>query len=134
MIYFLMPFAAWFVAGSLKYAINRIRFGSRANELIGYGGFPSTHTSIVSTVVWYIALTEGINASVFGVALTVAFIVLIDALSLRKNIEKHAKILNQMISSDERLREKIGHTPVEVCGGIFTGLLVALSFSIFHNY
>lgn len=132
MIYFLMPFIAWFVAGSLKYIINRIRFGNRANELIGYGGFPSTHTTIASTVVWYIGLNEGINTSVFGVALTLVFIVIIDALSLRKNIEKHAKILNQITLSDVKLREKIGHTPLEVFGGILTGLLVALIFMKFH--
>ena len=132
MIYFLMPFVAWFVAGSLKYIINRIRFGSRANELVGYGGFPSTHTTIASTVVWYIGLDEGVNTSVFGVALTMAFVVIIDALSLRKNIEKHAKILNQIISNDVKLREKIGHTPFEVLGGIFTGLLVAMIFLKFH--
>ncbi len=130
MTYFLMPFAAWFFAGSLKYAINRIRFGAEANNLVGYGGFPSTHTTIVTTIVWYIGLTEGINNSIFGVALAMAFIVVIDSLSLRKNIGKHAKILNKLIDDDQKLREKMGHTPIEVLGGIFSGFLVSF---IFYN-
>lgn len=127
--YALTPFFAWLAAGSLKFAINSIRAGKPAFGLIGYGGLPSNHSAIVCSMAMLIALREGIAHPAFGVALTLAFIVILDASSLRRQVGKHAGAINRIAANDRShvtLRERMGHTPVEICAGIVTGAVVAL--------
>ena len=68
--YLLTPFIAWLIAGSLKFAINTIRAEKLAFELIGYGGLPSNHAAIVSSMAGLIAFKEGVQHPAFGVAIT----------------------------------------------------------------
>jgi hypothetical protein len=126
--YLITPFLAWLWAGILKFTINSIRAKQLAFGLIGYGGLPSNHSSIVSSMATLIALKEGVNHPAFGVAITVAFIVMLDANSLRREIGKHAVAINQLVSpvsTPENLRERIGHTRLEILTGILVGYLVA---------
>lgn len=128
--YVCTPFIAWLAAGSLKFVINSIRAGKFAFGLIGYGGLPSNHSAIVSSMAALIALKESISHPAFGVALTVAFIVILDASSLRRQVGKHASAINRMATSDTShitLRERMGHTPVEIAAGILVGILVAFT-------
>jgi acid phosphatase family membrane protein YuiD len=76
-----------------------------------------------------IALKEGIHHPAFGVALTLAFIVLLDASSLRKQVGKQAVLINQLAKATNLqggLRERIGHTLIEIVAGVVVGTLVAL--------
>ena len=128
--YLLTPFVAWLVAGSLKFAINSLRAGKLAFGLIGYGGLPSNHSSIVSSMAALIAFKEGIQHPAFGVAVALAFIVLLDANSLRRQIGKQAQAINQLAREGNTaqaspLRERIGHTKLELAAGIVVGVLVA---------
>ena len=93
--YLLAPFAAWLAAGCLKFAINSLRAGKPAFGLIGYGGMPSNHSAIVSSMAALTALREGLDSAAFGVALTLAFIVMLDAASLRRQVGRHAQALNE---------------------------------------
>ena len=65
--YLLAPFAAWLAAGCLKFAINSLRAGKPAFGLIGYGGMPSNHSAIVSSMAALTALREGLDSA--GLAL-----------------------------------------------------------------
>ncbi len=125
--YLVMPFLAWLVAGSSKFAVNSIRAKQLAFGLIGYGGFPSNHSAIVSSMAALIAFKEGIEHPAFGVALALAFIVLLDANSLRRQIGKQAEAINrlQSNSNESPLRERIGHTKIELLGGIVVGIATA---------
>lgn len=125
-LYLITPFAAWLVAGCLKFAINSLRAGRPAFGLIGYGGLPSNHSAIVSSTAALIALREGMAHPAFGVAVTLAFIVMLDANSLRRQIGRHAEAINKMRDGGEKpLRERMGHTRVEIAAGILTGCMVA---------
>lgn len=131
--YLMMPFIAWLVAGSTKFLVNSIRAKQLAFGLIGYGGFPSNHSAIVSSMAALIAFKEGIEHPAFGVALALAFIVLLDANSLRRQIGKQAEAINALQNATEKtspplfspLRERIGHTKIELLGGILVGILTA---------
>ena len=126
--YLLTPFLAWLVAGVLKFTINSIRAGKPAFGLIGYGGLPSNHSAIVSSMAALIALREGIGHPAFGVALTLAFIVMLDANSLRRQIGKQAEAINALARQQgqpTQLRERIGHTRLEIAAGIVVGIAVA---------
>jgi acid phosphatase family membrane protein YuiD len=123
--YALTPFLAWLVAGVLKFAINSFRARRLAFDLIGYGGLPSNHSAIVSSMATLIALKEGINSSSFGVAIALAFIVILDASSLRRQVGKHAIAINNLNNASNVnplfLRERIGHTRFEILAGILVG-------------
>jgi acid phosphatase family membrane protein YuiD len=124
-IYILTPFSAWVIAGGVKFLINSIKSRQLAFHQIGYGGMPSSHSAIVCSVAAMTAFREGVESSVFVVALTLAFVVMMDAMDLRRKIGQHAERLNLLSSDLPKLRERVGHTPVEVLAGVLTGIFTA---------
>jgi len=126
--YALTPFLAWLVAGVSKFAINSFKAKKLVFGLIGYGGFPSNHSAIVSSMAALIALKDGMGTPAFGVAVTLAFVVMLDANSLRQQVGKHATAINKLAADTadhQALRERIGHTRWEIAAGIAVGIAVA---------
>lgn len=126
--YALTPFLAWLVAGVSKFIINSVKAQQLAFGLLGYGGLPSNHSAIVSSMATLIALKEGIGHPAFGVAVTLAFVVMLDANSLRRQVGKHAVAINKLAegaSDHQALRERMGHTRLEITAGIAVGITVA---------
>lgn len=131
--YAITPFLAWLVAGCLKFVVNTIRARKLAFGLVGYGGFPSNHSSIVSSMPALIAFKEGMDHPAFGVALTLAFIVMLDASSLRKQVGRHAISINRLtqgLDKHDVHRERMGHTPIEIAGGVLVGIGVAWTMTL----
>lgn len=130
--YLLTPFLAWLAAGCSKFAINSLKTGKPAFGLIGYGGLPSNHSAIVSAMAALIAFKQGLDQPAFGVALTLAFIVMLDANSLRLQVGRHAAAINSLARESfvhRPLRERMGHTRIEIAAGILVGILVAWGVS-----
>lgn len=125
--YLITPFFAWLVAGCAKFAINTNRAKRLAFDLIGYGGMPSNHSSIVSSAAAIIVFNEGFQEPALVVGLTLAFIVILDASSLRQQVGKHAKAINILNENkkEKLLRERMGHTRFEILAGIVTGIASA---------
>jgi acid phosphatase family membrane protein YuiD len=126
--YVLTPFLTWLIAGVLKFINNSFKTRQLAFKLIGYGGLPSNHSAIVMSMVTLIGLKEGIGDAAFGVAVTLAFIVTLDASSLRRQVGKHAEAINKLAadaSDHQALRERMGHTRLEIAAGILVGVAVA---------
>lgn len=127
--YVLTPFCAWLAAGALKFIVNSIRARQWAFGLVGYGGLPSNHSAIVSSTAALIALREGVDHPAFGVALTLAFVVMMDASSLRRQVGKQAEAINRLAGPSEGhapLRVRMGHSFVEIVAGIAVGSSVAV--------
>lgn len=106
MKYILMPFIAWLTSGTLKFIINSIKFGRKAKDLIGYGGFPSTHTAILSSTVFLCGFSEGFNTPTFSLGLAILIIVMFDAHGLRRKLH-------------------IGHSWAEIFAGLLLGAILA---------
>jgi acid phosphatase family membrane protein YuiD len=136
--YLLAPLLTWMVVGPIKFLITSVRQRRLAFNLVGNGGFPSNHSAVVTCMATLIALHEGISHPAFGVAVTLAFIVMIDANSLRQHVGRHAAAINRLARHDAadaatldtakghtHLRERMGHTLVEIGGGIVTGIAMA---------
>lgn len=126
--YAITPFLAWLTAGTLKFIVNSCRARRLAFGQIGYGGLPSNHSAIVSSTAALIAFREGIGHPAFGVAVTIAFIVMMDANSLRRQVGKQAKAINCLAIANgttQLLKERIGHTRTEIGAGIIVGTAVA---------
>lgn len=127
--YGLTPFLAWLAAGCSKFLINSIRARRLAFDLIGYGGMPSNHSAIVSSMATLIALKAGVDHPAFGVAVTLAFIVILDAGSLRRQVGRHAAAINKLVGETPQrqiLRERVGHTRWEILAGVIVGIFIAL--------
>jgi acid phosphatase family membrane protein YuiD len=127
--YLLTPFLTWLVVGPIKFLINSARQRRWAFNLVGNGGFPSNHSATVTSMATLIALREGIGHPAFGVAVTLCFIVMIDANSLRQHVGRQAAAINRLADAagnggHRTLRERMGHTLVEIGGGIVTGILI----------
>ena len=128
--YAVTPILAWIMAGGIKFLINSIKAKKLAFGMIGYGGLPSNHSAIVSSMAALIALKKGISDPVFGVAITLAFIVLLDAHSLRNQVGKHAVTINILASElkgYQVLRERMGHSLIEIAAGVLVGIIVAIT-------
>lgn len=126
---------ALFTAQALKTLTNMAK-ERRVNfrVAIGTGGMPSSHTALVVSVTATIGLTVGWTSPLFDVSAVFASIVMYDATGLRRAAGKQAAVLNKIVDElahdhslkEERLKELLGHTPLEVIGGAIYGLLVAL--------
>jgi acid phosphatase family membrane protein YuiD len=128
--YLVTPALTWLVVGPIKFLITSARQRRLAFDLVGNGGFPSNHSSVVTSMATLIALREGMGHPAFGVAVTLAFIVMIDAQNLRQHVGRQAAAINRLAGPGEkRLRERMGHTLVEIGGGIVTGIL--MGYAIF---
>jgi len=129
--YLVTPLLTWVTVGPIKFLINSIKARQWAFKLVGNGGFPSNHSAVVSSMATLIALREGMGHPAFGVAVTLCFIVIIDANSLRQHVGRQAAAINRLAKQDgdhKWLRERMGHTLVEIAGGLATG--IAMGFLI----
>lgn len=97
------------------------------------GGMPSSHSALVATVTHSIGLFWGFDTPLYALAFVLAMIVIYDATGIRRQAGKHAEVINAMVRDlaaghplqEEKLREVLGHTPLEALGGLILGLLVA---------
>ena len=126
---------AWFIAQSLKvliywYRTHKINF----RLFVGTGGMPSSHSAFAACLATTIGLESGWGSPVFMLSLGVAIIIMSDAAGVRRAAGLQAKILNQIIGDlyrsrpvpPQRLKELIGHTPVQVIVGALIGIFIAL--------
>ena len=124
---------AWASAQVLKtitYAIVNRTLDIR--RLLGDGGMPSAHSATVTAIAVATGFEEGFDSAVFAVAMMLAFIVMHDAMGVRLETGKQAKIINEMIklvytedmTPEERLKEFVGHTPMQVIFGFLLGVVV----------
>ena len=127
--------SAWVIAQTFKVMLGVIRerkFDFR--WFVGTGGMPSAHTAGASCLATIIGLEYGFNSVYFALAVSFAIVVMFDAQGVRRATGRQARILNKITEDiywqgriDEgRLRELIGHTPVEVIVGLLLGVVIAL--------
>ena len=126
---------AWLAAQIIKIIVNFVAAGKLNFQLIvSSGGFPSSHSASVSALALGIGKYYGWNSPIFAVSAVFGMIVLYDAAGVRRAAGKQAEVLNQLVErlsqgsdlAQERLKELIGHTPLEVFGGVIVGIIVGL--------
>jgi len=142
--FFITAVASWTVAQVLKVFIHAFITKSwDFSRLFGDGGMPSGHSATVSSLATISALTYGFGSFEFAISGILAIIVCHDAMGVRLEAGKHAKLLNILVDSFEKssknelpevvLKEFVGHTPLQVITGIILGILCAcgMHFIIF---
>jgi acid phosphatase family membrane protein YuiD len=127
------------MAGTTKFVVNSARAGRLAADQIGYGGLPSNHSAVVTSAAVLIALREGVDDPAVAVAAAVAFVVMLDASSLRRQVGRHAAAINGLAGLAGRsetpvLRERMGHTTVEIGAGIVVGAAAAVVLDLVFGF
>jgi hypothetical protein len=127
-------FVPWLIAQISKPIIEYIR-KRRINMrlLVSAGGMPSSHSASVCALATAVGIQESVTSTLFAMAFLLAIIVMYDAAGVRRAASIQAHILNQIIDelfqghpiSETRLRELLGHTPVEVVAGAVLGIFGA---------
>jgi hypothetical protein len=126
---------ACLLAQLLKLIIELIRNGKVSfRTLVETGGMPSAHSALVTALATGVGQTSGWASSEFAIATIFAIIVMYDAAGVRQAAGKQARILNQIVDeffhdhahlNEERLKELLGHTPVQVVAGCMLGVAVS---------
>lgn len=128
---------SWLTAQVLKtilYAV--INKELDLTRMMGDGGMPSAHSATVTAVAAMTGMTCGFGSALFAVACIMAIIVMHDAMGVRLETGKQAKMLNEMaalfealgqpkLSMEKKLKEFVGHTPIQVLAGMLLGITVA---------
>ena len=135
--YLITALSSWFVAQVLKVIINAIVNKKLDMErLVGDGGMPSGHSATVTSLAVFTALANGPGSVEFAIAAILAVIVCHDASGVRMETGKQAAIINELVDffenhskeeiTDVKLKELVGHTPLQVAAGVLLGTLNAL--------
>ncbi|GLI63544.1 hypothetical protein VaNZ11_006533 [Volvox africanus] len=104
-------------------------------RLISSGGMPSSHTALIVALTTAVAVENGTSSSLFAVCLVIALIVMYDATGVRLHAGRQATVLNIIIAEmppdhpvqdSGRLRDSLGHTPIQVVVGALLGVVVGL--------
>ena len=129
---------SWFLAQVFKCISNLILTKKFSIErLFGDGGMPSGHSATVVSVAVATGLYEGFDTAVFAVAMILAIVVMHDAMNVRYQAGKQAELLNAMadmfekitgadLPNEEKLKELLGHTPLQVAAGCHLGIATAI--------
>ena len=135
MRYLLPAFLAWTIAQVTKLALTSVR-ERRLNlrVLAETGGMPSSHAAIVMGLTSAVGRVDGVGSGTFAIALIFSFVVMYDAQGVRRAVGRQAMVLNRLVEDmvhmrgiqEDRMRELLGHTPVEVLVGAALGVVVGL--------
>lgn len=147
---------SFFLAQAIKTVLYAVKYKTfNPERIVGAGGMPSSHTSLVVSVTLYLLRAEGFGSTNFALSLMFLSIVIHDALSVRYNAGLHGKELNRIrriidemddeisrlsgedkddkleeITNHKDFKEFLGHRPIEVLAGALLGIIVAMLFPV----
>lgn len=134
--YLITGVSSWMVAQVMKFFIHALIYKKfELSRLFGDGGMPSGHSATVSSLAIICGLSCGLNSVEFAISAILAIIVCHDAMGVRLETGKQAVLLNELITAfsglvekklpEVKLKEFVGHTPVQVIAGIIVGFVNA---------
>ena len=127
---------AWFIAQLIKVILTlltskKIDF----TRFVGSGGMPSSHSSFIMALTVSVGFLKGFQSPEFAICACLALVVMYDAAGVRRSAGEQAKILNRIIAewghenikdTGKKLKELLGHSPLEVIAGAVLGTLVGI--------
>ena len=129
--------SSWLIAQVIKTIIHAIIYKKwDIARLFGDGGMPSGHSATVTSLALISGLIYGFGSFQFAVTAVLAIIVCHDATGVRQETGKQAVIVNELVRAFEalttedlpevKLKEFVGHTPIQVLAGTLVGVLNAI--------
>lgn len=107
------------------------------SAMFATGGMPSSHTALVTALATSIGLIEGFETTSFAITFVFGMVIAHDSMGIRFEAGKHASVINKIADDlselldqpenpEEKLKDLLGHHPIEVIGGFLLGIIVAL--------
>ena len=138
----IVPAVSWIFAQILKAVIDAaVNKTFNISRLFGDGGMPSGHSATVMSLATVVGIQEGFDSAVFAVAMIFAVVVMHDAIGVRRETGKQARMILSMIDviseyidekdktiKVEKLKVLVGHTPLQVVLGALLGVVIALLY------
>jgi acid phosphatase family membrane protein YuiD len=125
---------AWLLAQVVKLPLDFL-YTRRWNWalLLSVGGMPSSHSALLTSATMAVGLYHGFDNPLFALGVAITMVVTYDAAGVRRQAGIHAQRINVVFQEllrghpidQKELREVLGHTPLEVAGGVLFGILVA---------
>lgn len=134
---FISGILGWFIAQVSKTVIHALVHKKIVWErMIGGGGMPSSHSATVCGLATATGMMYGGGSIEFAIALCLAIIVMYDAMNVRLETGKQGKVINDIIETfqtmgknitpEDRMKELVGHTPMQVLIGAILGVCIAV--------
>ena len=134
---FISAVLGWLVAQVIKTVIHLIITKQFvAERMVGGGGMPSSHSATVCALATATGIRYGGGSFEFAIAIMFAIIVMYDAMGVRRETGIQAKVINEMMemltnmgskmSVEDKLKEFVGHTPLQVLIGAILGIIIAV--------
>ena len=126
-------FMAWLIAQVIKVVLVLLKERRwDLSRMFGSGGMPSSHSALVVAMATAVGRLAGFSSTAFAIAVALAVIVMYDAANVRRAAGQQAELLNRIAEDfyrdkhidGEKLKELLGHTPIEVAAGAVLGALV----------
>ncbi len=130
----------WFITQTVKAFLLTFKQKKFRFDLYSLpGGFPSSHSATVSALATSIGMLYGFNSAVFSMAVILAFFTVYDAKVIRGAAGRQAQSLNILIEAFneeegedlEKLKERLGHSIVEIIGGIIMGIIIGMAVVLY---
>jgi len=136
----------WVVAQVLKtiidLALNKSFNPERLEGRGGWAGSPPSHSATVCGMTTAAALHYGVGSFEFAVCFILSMVVMYDAMGVRRETGKQAKLLNSILLENplklsgevlqEKLKEYVGHTPLQVAAGAILGIALAVFMAQYY--
>lgn len=128
-------FLAWLIAQMIKVFLVLIKEKKfDFTRITGSGGMPSSHSSFSVSLAVAVGFSAGFDSVIFALAAAFSIVVMYDATGVRRSAGQQAVILNKIVEkigreniaeTGKKLKELLGHTPVQVLAGALLGIAVA---------
>ena len=133
----------WVVAQFLKTLVDvALNKSFTPERLVGSGGMPSSHSATVCALAVSSGFCYGLSSFEFAVSFVLATIVMYDAIGVRQETGKQSKLLNKIMEQNllkldnhefqKRLKEFVGHTPLQVLAGAVLGMILAVIVNFYY--
>ncbi len=131
---------SWFSAEVAKYIIDGFRRHRwHPKYFFSSGGMPSSHTAAIAAVTMGVGFHDGFGTSLFAVSGVMALIVMYDAAGVRRETGRQGSVINSLLDwlatwnansplEDVDMKERVGHSPIEVMAGFVWGLMWSIGF------
>ena len=124
----IIPLAISLLVQFIKMIPEALKGNFSLKNILNYGGMPSGHAALVSSLCTMVGIVQGIDSVEFGIAIVISVIIIRDSVGLRRIIGKQGKTINQLNHTNENapvLQERVGHSPLESLMGILVGIVVS---------
>ena len=133
----IIPLVVLLLVRIIKFVIFYFRHGRDIKYTLShgmtYGHMPSVHSALMISLVTSVGYFEGLNSGAFAVSLVMAILIIDDATRLRVYMGEHSRYINMLIDKTNaaeedypRLKERMGHKPMEALAGAILGFVLTV--------